>query len=174
MNAILQEILCHHCGKIVNDTNFFHDEKYFCCNSCKTVYEILQENNLCQYYSLNQTPGISPTNVSTSRFSYLDDTSLQKKLLDFTDGTASIITLYIPNMHCSSCLWLLENLYKIHPGILHSRVDFLKKNLTIKFSEKHISLRSIVELLTSLGYEPYISLDSAEKIKTPTSKALYY
>ena len=38
--------------------------------------------------------------------------------------------------------------------------------LCIHFSKTKISLRKVVELLATIGYEPYISLDEANKKKT--------
>jgi Cu+-exporting ATPase len=43
-------------------------------------------------------------------------------------------------------------------GILESRVDFLKKQVYLHFSHNHITLQQVAQLLTSIGYEPLISL----------------
>ena len=90
-------------------------------------------------------------------FAYLDNPSIINELLDFQNNTISKITFYIPAVHCSSCLYLLENLYRLNPGIERSQVDFLKKQVSITFHQQGISLRQIAELLTSLGYEPPIT-----------------
>lgn len=66
-------------------------------------------------------------------------------------------------MHCSSCLWLLENLYKLNDGVIACKVNFPRKEADIIFDHNKISLRKIAELLTSIGYEPYISLNNLEK-----------
>ena len=78
-------------------------------------------------------------------------------------------------MHCSSCIWLLENLFKINPAIIHSEVNFLKKNVTLKFNPQGISLKGAVQLLTSIGYEPQINLEDAEgkKIHSTNKKLIY-
>ena len=81
----------------------------------------------------------------------------------------------MPQMHCSSCIWLLENLFKINPAIIHSEVNFLKKNVTVKFNPQKISLKGTVELLTSIGYEPQINLEDAEdkKLQSTNKKLIY-
>ena len=68
-------------------------------------------------------------------------------------------------MHCSSCIWLLENLYKLNTAVSHSQVDFLKKQLSVTFNHNKISLKELVKLLTSIGYEPQILLESVEQKK---------
>ncbi|MDZ7626141.1 MAG: heavy metal translocating P-type ATPase metal-binding domain-containing protein [Ignavibacteriaceae bacterium] len=154
---------CYHCGDECKDDSIKIDEKLFCCNGCKTVYEILDQNKLCNYYNLEQTPGISPNFNFGNRFDYLDDPSTIQKILDFQDENISKATFHIPQMHCSSCIWLLENLYKLNNAVTHSQVDFLKKELNVTFIQSRISLKELVKLLTSIGYEPQILLESVEQ-----------
>lgn len=166
---------CYHCGEDCNDGSLKSDEKIFCCTGCKTVYEILQENNLCNYYTLENTPGISLKILSEKRYEYLDDPSVVKQLTDFYEANLAFVSFDIPQIHCSSCIWLLENLYQLNNSILNSSVDFLKKRVSIKFIPAKITLKQIVMLLASLGYEPRIHLDSAAKKKDEhPNKSLYY
>jgi Cu+-exporting ATPase len=172
---IAAETTCFHCGDRVRDGGIQHDGRAFCCAGCKVVYTLLQENNLSDYYTIDHAPGRTSTFSQDKRFSYLDDPMVVRKLRDFTDGTTSTATFDIPQMHCSSCIWLLERLYTIDPGILHSRADFLKKQIRIRFNESATSLRRVVELLASLGYEPQITLASLEKPPKATGgNSLYY
>ncbi|MBZ0201429.1 MAG: heavy metal translocating P-type ATPase metal-binding domain-containing protein [Ignavibacteria bacterium] len=170
--------LCYHCGDLCTSLDIHTGSMYFCCNGCKTVYEILQENNLCEYYDLDKNPGISQKRLDkavSSRYSFLDDTNIIRQLTSFTDGRISISNFAIPQIHCSSCIWLLENLHKLDPAIIHSEVNFLQKQLNVKYDPSGISLRQIVELLVSIGYEPQISLNDLEnKVKYRSNKSLYY
>jgi P-type Cu+ transporter len=168
-------LLCYHCGDECKDDSIRIDDKLFCCNGCKTVFEILDQNKLCNYYNLDETPGISPNLNFGNKLDYLDDPSTIQKLLDFKDGNISKITFHIPQMHCSSCIWLLENLYKFNSGVSTSQVDFLKKELSATFNHNKISLKDLVKLLTSIGYEPQILLESVDKkSEDKVSKRLHY
>jgi len=170
-----EELLCFHCGDVCKDRSINKEEKLFCCQSCKLVYEILQENNLCKYYDIDSNPGISPSVRSEIKYEYLDDEITKKQLLDFSDGKISTASFDIPQMHCSSCIWLLENFYKLDPGVTHSQVNFPEKKFIFKFLEDKTSLRKIAELLDSIGYEPMINLDATEKkTRSLYSKKLYY
>ena len=160
---IEKSLACYHCGDECKDDSIRIDEKLFCCNGCKTVYEILNQNRLCNYYNLTDTPGISPGAGFGNRFDYLDDSSTAEKLLDFQDENISNVTFHIPQMHCSSCIWLLENLYKLNNAVSQSNADFLKKKVSITFNHKKISLKELVKLLASIGYEPQILLESVDK-----------
>ncbi len=166
---------CYHCGDVCSDDSIKIDEKIFCCNGCKTVYEILDDNKLCNYYNLDPTPGITPSLLHNTKFDYLDDQQTIQQIIDFTEGDVTKVTFDIPQMHCSSCIWLLENLYKLNKAITNSQVDFLKKKLTTTFNNKRISLKELVQLLTSIGYEPQILLDSEDKqAEKKTRSKLYY
>jgi len=172
---IEKSLICYHCGDECNDDSIRIDEKLFCCNGCKTVFEILDQNKLCNYYNLEASPGISPNFGLGNRFDYLDDLSTAQKLLDFQDENFSKVTFYIPQMHCSSCIWLLENLYKLNNAVSQSNTDFLKKKVSVTFNHNKISLKELVKLLTSIGYEPQILLESVDKKdEDKTSQRLHY
>jgi len=171
-----RKIKCYHCGDDCESFPIQHDGHSFCCMGCKSVYDILSQNNLCDYYNLESNPGIAIKNpVSKTKFNYLDDEQVLKKLIDFADDQIQKTTLFIPVMHCSSCIWLLENLYKLEKGIIQSRVNFLKKTVSITFKTQDTSLRKIVELLTALGYEPAINLNDIEsQVKKSVNRKLSY
>lgn len=151
-----------------------HD-KNFCCSGCKTVYEILDENNLCSYYSLNEAPGVSLKNkTSDKKFAYLDDEQVKQQLIQFTDGKISSATFYIPKIHCSSCIFLLENLYKLKEGISRSNVNFMKREVNITFDNTQLNLRQVVETLSHIGYEPRINLNDLSRKEKKNHLRPYY
>jgi Cu+-exporting ATPase len=172
--ADIKNLKCFHCGEVCPDNSYHTGDKYFCCAGCKTVYELLNENNLSNYYTIMDMPGVSFKGIQSKRFDFLEDQEVIERLADFKNDELMVVTFYIPQMHCSSCIWLLENLYKLNPGVNSSKVDFLKKQIEVKFYHKKISLRQLVELLASTGYEPVIQLDSVEKKRVKLNKKLYY
>lgn len=155
---------CYHCGESCEHEVIAYDRKSFCCRGCKLVYEVLSQNDLCEYYQLESNPGKSQKSISRlkNRFDYLDDGDVKQKLLDFMDEKESHVTFYIPLIHCASCIWLLENLFQINKSIFSSRVDFVKKRVQVKFLHDQISLKEVVNLLSTLGYEPKINLSDLD------------
>lgn len=169
MNPTLQpgiETSCYHCGDDLPVKPLLAGNKQFCCIGCKGIYQILQNHNLSAYYAYNTVPG-KLGKKELQQYAYLDDRSITEKLVDYQDDKITNITLYAPAIHCSSCIYLLEHLYQLNPYILQSRTDFLKKQVSITFNNQEISLRKVVELLASIGYEPLISLqDMVQKQQT--------
>ncbi len=107
---------CYHCGADCENEKVKLDDKLFCCAGCKTVYEILQANDMQQYYEMNMAPGQTRQNKKQKNFAFLENEDIQQRLLDFSDDGISVIRLYLPQIHCSSCIWLLENLGRLKKG----------------------------------------------------------
>lgn len=153
---------CYHCGDKVEETSYMLNEHTFCCLGCQTVYQILHENNLQSYYQYNTHPGKSQKSDKQD-LSYLEEPNIISKLVDYQDEQIAIITFYVPAIHCSSCIWLLEHLYKLTPSVKSSKVDFMKKQASITFDKQQLPLRALVELLHNIGYEPKITLQDVVK-----------
>ena len=168
----MNESICYHCGLECGNAPVHFNEKCFCCNGCKTVYEILNQNELSCYYDVEQTPGTIPKEIK-GKFDYLDNQEIADKLIEFSDGTTSVVEFYIPSIHCSACIWVLENLENLDTGIINSLVNFPNKTVRINYEVEKTNLKNIVELLTSIAYEPYISLDDDKNTKKINKTLLY-
>ncbi|MEJ7693109.1 heavy metal translocating P-type ATPase metal-binding domain-containing protein [Daejeonella sp.] len=163
-NQTLTADKCYHCGTDTPGGAYTIEDKKFCCIGCQSVYKILSSTDMCSYYIYNDMPGQKQV-LLHKHLEYLQEPTIVSKLVDYTDEKVSTITFYIPAIHCSSCIWLLEHLHKLNPGVIYCRIDFLKKQASISFLHQDISLRGLVELMTSVGYEPLISLQDVVKEK---------
>lgn len=157
--AVKKELTCYHCGNVCEETLWL-EEKAFCCYGCKTVFEILSANELCEYYSLDEKPGLSLRNAGDESYAYLDETEIRRKVVAFDSDDFVRVKFYIPAIHCVSCIWLLENLQKLNTGIVKSEVNFARKSVQIDFTPSAIRLSEVAGLLASLGYAPKINLEN--------------
>jgi Cu+-exporting ATPase len=178
---------CFHCGlDIIKEEDpssdsyrdelakqIIFDEKVFCCNGCKTVYEIFSLNDMSCYYDFEKSPGATPLDIK-GKYDFLDNESIVSKLLEFQEDKTAIVSLSIPHIHCSSCIWILENLQRLQKGISTSQVNFPEKKVRITYNPEIVSLKTIVNLLSSIGYEPYISLENYETGKNNVDRSLTY
>lgn len=164
---------CYHCGQPCDEIVSVSD-KAFCCYGCKTVYEILSTNDLCEYYDLTKSPGVQLTTVSEETYAFLDEKDVRKEILTFDSDSFARVQFYVPAIHCVSCIWLLENLQKLQQGILRSEVNFTRKTVTIDFKPQEVALSAIARIMTSLGYAPKINLESDAVVNpvTTTEKSL--
>jgi Cu+-exporting ATPase len=174
MSKYMDTSNCFHCGlDIVKTEEIIFDEKEFCCNGCKTVYEIFSLNDMTCYYDFEKSPGATPLDIN-GKYDFLDNENIVSKLLEFQENSTAIVSLNIPHIHCSSCIWILENLQRLQKGINTSQVNFPQKKVRITYNPETVSLKDIVYLLSSIGYEPYISLENYETGKDNVDRSLTY
>ncbi len=169
----MKNTTCFHCGDHCGSQIITFQEKSFCCNGCKTVFEIFHENDLTCYYDLQQSPGAIPKEIE-GKYDFLSQENIIEKLTEFRSDTIEIATLYIPHIHCSSCIWILENLNQLNPNISDSQVNFGKKTVRVTYYSQSTDLKSVVLLLSSIGYDPYISLDDYSSGKKHVNRTLIY
>jgi len=156
---------CYHCGVDCDDSILWND-KVFCCAGCQLVYQLLDENGLCQYYDLTDMPGISAKGHFVSdKYNYLDNEAIQEQLIQFKVGDQAHVVFYLPQIHCVSCVWLLENLHKINAGIIQSQTHFEKKEIKVVYQPSLITLKQLVQLLAFVGYAPVIHLGGNDWLK---------
>ena len=169
----MQADTCFHCGDPCDKQLITFDQKSFCCSGCKTVYEIFSTNDLDHYYELQEAAGSTPKAIE-GKYDFLDNEEIVSKLTEFNDDNIEIINLYIPTIHCSSCIWILENLNKLNRHVTNSQVDFPKKTIRVTYKNQSFSLKELVLLLAKIGYEPYISLEDFEGKKKTADRSLIY
>ncbi len=164
---------CYHCGDECGKSYVQFDDKDFCCNGCKTVYEIFTSNGLSTYYEIEGKAGTTPNEIR-QKYDFLDNQEIVQKLVEFNEEGVQVVSLSIPTIHCSSCIWVLENLNKLHSAIKVSQVDFPKKTIRVTYKTEDFSLKALVLLLGSIGYEPYISLEEYNKKAKKVDRSLIY
>lgn len=164
------EMACAHCGNPCEEDHVVANSINFCCQGCALVYDLLHNHQLDTYYELQQAPGTSFKSKNRSSFPYLDLPKLQVELHHFITPQSASITLFLPAIHCSSCIWLLEHLHRLHQGVIHAVVNFPKREARVVYNPEKISLRALAELLDSIGYAPDFKLDRKGNSTSGSSK----
>ncbi len=167
--------VCYHCGARCRDGSLQREEKAFCCRGCLTVFELLTENGLGAFYGFGESVGVRVDGTAKDeQFRYLDEPAVREKLVDFSDAKLTRATFHLPAIHCIACVWLLENLFHLKPGIGQSQVNFPRKEAAISFETARVKLSDVVALLTSLGYEPELKFSDLERpVKAHVSRRLW-
>lgn len=163
---------CFHCGDPVLGDQYTVDDKKFCCNGCKSVFLLLSDSGLDNFYTYEKQAGSKPNKVDERKYDFLDVEEIQAKFIDFKDDKTIHTTLYLPKIHCSSCIYLLENLAQIHDGIQHCQSDFTKKEAQIVFDPNEIKFSELAVLLEKIGYPP--NFEDRSKTKKKLNKQFLY
>ena len=165
---------CFHCGTECLNDRYQSEGHKFCCLGCQTVYELLHAHGMEEFYRLESFPGAQPVTVSAETFAVLDRPEVAEALLEFNDGAQGVVNLYIPSIHCTSCIWILEHLSQLNPSVYSGQVNFPKKTVRISFNIKVMSLKELVEFLDRLGYTPELTLDALQNKNKSKDRSLFY
>lgn len=114
--------------------------------------------------------GIQPKGkFKQGQWEFLNEPEILDQLLSFKSNTQSHIQFQLPNIHCSSCIWLLEHLNRINKGIILSTVDFNKKEVSLVYDPQQLSLSEVASLLDYIGYPPSINHGNNSSQKSTVS-----
>ncbi|MEM7574363.1 MAG: heavy metal translocating P-type ATPase [Bacteroidota bacterium] len=168
----MNQLACTHCGEPCLEDQIVETDVQFCCSGCQTVYHILKDNGLSDFYRLDNAAGQSQRNNSTD-YSWLSVPELQAPFIQFQDDQHTRVQLDLPAIHCTSCIWLLEHLNRLHEGVSSVQVNFGLKRATILFRQAKISIQELSELLAKIGYPPLYRSDHDQTQSLPNRRLLY-
>ena len=119
---------------------------------------------------MQELKGVQPKGkFKQGQWDFLDEQEIEQKMLSFKSPAQAHVQFQLPNIHCSSCIWLLEHLTKINKGVILSTVDFNRKEASIIYDPQQLSLSAVASLLDYIGYPPSISHGNATPQKEPNS-----
>ncbi|ARE80246.1 heavy metal translocating P-type ATPase [Campylobacter helveticus] len=138
---------CEHCK-----LNFKQEQMreknglFFCCRGCESVYEILHDKGLDEFYQRLGNHSLKPVDLNGETKNY--DEFIHKTKEGFSE-----IYLLIHGIECAACIWLNEKVLIRQKGILELDINHLNHKARIVFDEKTISLKEILKLIESIGYK---------------------
>jgi Cu+-exporting ATPase len=174
-SSVSDKIKCYHCGEFCRERIIEKELHSFCCEGCCMVYSLLSDKGLDAYYQLDKRSGLSLNKqIRAEKFDFLDLDKVEMQLITFKNETETHINFQLPQIHCSSCLYLLENLPKINASIRQCIINFPQKKAQIIFDHRSLPLRELVMLLSKIGYEPQLALDNLAPKKPVLTRQLRY
>jgi Cu+-exporting ATPase len=147
---------CAHCHQPIVNTVLSDDgEKAYCCYGCKVVDELInQKSELISHDKLN-----------VRKYLFLDEPKIRGQLVGFEEGNYIQVSLHLPQIHCSSCIYLLENLPEVEEAIHEVKVNFGRKEAMIGFASDKLKLSQLAAMLDYIGYPPDFQTRLEGKVK---------
>lgn len=170
------QTVCRHCGDECGAGAVVSATGSFCCRGCESVFTILTSLGLDAFYTLDESAGVSQKTkaaLDSARFAVLDDPAVASRLITFDNGHLTRVTFSIPTIHCASCVWLLEQLWRFEPGVVRAEVDLLRRAVQVEFRSGETTLRRVAEAIASLGYEPVLTAEEGRVSQPPAVRRLY-
>jgi Cu2+-exporting ATPase len=147
---------CEHCGEPVLE-RVSAAGLAFCCQGCAGVWQVLHELGLEGYYDVLARVGETPAAPSGAPrdFAELDTPEFAARHVRCrADGTATC-ELWLENVHCAACVWLVEKLPHLLGGVREARLALGTGVLYLTFAAGVSPLSRIAETLARLGYPPH-------------------
>lgn len=153
---------CAHCGQEVpaglcgvkNGASDATGKRVFCCRGCEAVYRVIHGLGLGYYYQMRGQDQVraSPEVEHAEQFLFLDEPSFQdSRVVKLPNGNV-LVTLQLEGIHCAACVWLLEKMPTVLPGVVSARVAFARGIISIEFTPSKLKLSQIVRTVYRLGY----------------------
>ena len=152
------DAVCAHCGLPV-PTGLIEPEQdeQFCCNGCRAVYAVIHGCGLQRYYKLRGESAVdsAPARTTGLRYDEYDDDTFRDLYVRPLAGGEESVEFYLEGVHCAACVWLVERLPRIAPGVVETRLDMRRSLVQVRWDPAQISLSRIARSLDSLGYAPH-------------------
>lgn len=153
-------LLCAHCGAHAGGSS----TPAFCCQGCQTVYGILSAASLTDYYRLRaQSSGVAAPVPKNAAYSHFDHAVFgEAHVTPRTDGYATC-ELYLENVHCAACVWLVEKLPRLVEGVESARLSLATGVVEVVYKPNDVLLSAIAGKLADLGYSPHPYTDAGQR-----------
>jgi len=153
-----RRVLCDHCGLPVPKGLIAEAETHqFCCNGCSTVFSILNSTGLEGYYGVRDAidaPAQQPVTTGGAYDEFDDERFAQTWVRDRDDGTKET-ELLVEGMHCAACVWLIERLPRVAPGVIEARANIRSRTVSLRYDPEATPLSRVARALDRLGYAPH-------------------
>ncbi len=143
----------------------------FCCAGCQVVHDAIAQYGLEQFYALRESP--SPAHTTTRSYSELDDLAFQRGHVQLS-GEFATVALYLEDLRCTACVWLIESAPRCIAGLVEVRLDLGRARADVSWDPARCELSEIARHFDRLGHtvHPYRGLDRERQRKTEDRRLL--
>lgn len=157
-------VACSHCRADVPAGLIEPGEEHqFCCSGCRTVFDVLRSAGLDRYYALRGEGGAARAKVTDRGYEELDDPAFARAHARPGPDGLMRAELALEGVHCAACLWLVERLPVVCPGVVASRLEIRHARATIVWDPARTSLARAARVLDSMGYPSHPARGAGER-----------
>ena len=146
------EVACTHCGgPVPAGLVDAAAERQFCCAGCATAFAVLHEHGLDGYYGLAERREV-PVRPSGRSYEEFDHAAFHELYVRRTASGLASVDLYLEGVHCASCVWLVERVPLLLPGVARTELNVRRSLAHVEWDEGALPLSEIARALDRLGY----------------------
>jgi P-type Cu2+ transporter len=158
MNKTATSVDCQHCrlpvpAGLIDSASEFQ----FCCSGCKSAYRLINDNGLDDFYSMVSDDAPRPGSVidRNEHFEEFDREIFVSNFAKHRAGDIFEITLVLDGIHCAACIWLLEKLPQLVPGVIETKLNWARQTIQVSWDNSVVRLSQIARTSSQLGYYPH-------------------
>lgn len=149
------DVICSHCGLPVPSGLIEEGASpQFCCHGCTTAFAILHEHGLESYYGFAERRE-APVRASGRSYEEFDHPAFAERYVTTQSDGLSRMELYLEGVHCASCVWLVERMPLVVPGVVRAELDVRRSLAVLEWDLSAVPLSAVARTLDSLGYPPH-------------------
>ncbi len=143
---------CDHCLLEVSDDEIVLDEingqrKVFCCNGCKGIYRLINEEGLGEFYSKRDSWVPGPAEDKAVDMAAFNEHVIQA-------GNELETDIILDGIRCASCVWLNEKILLGTQGVKYASVNYATHKARVRWNPDITDLDKILTRIKSIGYTP--------------------
>ncbi|HEU4734766.1 MAG TPA: heavy metal translocating P-type ATPase metal-binding domain-containing protein, partial [Kofleriaceae bacterium] len=148
-------------------------ESEFCCAGCEVVHGAIAEHGLDQFYALREAEPAGPAHTTEHDYAELDDPAFQRLHVQTGGDGRARTSLYLEDLRCTACVWLVESAPRRLPGVTDVRVDLGRSRADVVWDPAATSLPTIARYLDRIGHpvHPYRGLER-DRLRRREDRAL--
>ncbi len=144
-------------------------QEQFCCQGCRTAWQMIHANGLEAWYSMVENRGeqasLRNRKSVPEQFAEFDQDSFLEKFGRTGANGVNEINLILDGIHCAACIWLIEKLPQIVPGVFSVQLNWARQTARIRWNSQQVALSRIAHVLHRLGYTPAPVRESENEIR---------
>ena len=149
---------CTHCAlEVPSGLVVPNADQQFCCSGCEAAYTMIHAGGLDRFYELRRQAEANPGRVAESSrgFAEFDHDTFQSLYCKACAGSLRTTELLLEGVHCAACVWLLEKLPSLVPGVIDARLNLRRATLQLVWDADTVRLSEVARTLATLGYTPH-------------------
>lgn len=157
-HASALDVPCAHCAAAVPARRFKPGQaEQFCCAGCDTVFHLLKDSGLDDYYAYRDRLGEATRPVDDARtvdFQEFDSTSYRQLYCQDLPDQTTLTSFVLEGVHCAACVWLVERVSRLQPAVTSARLDIARARVDVTFRPDQARLSDVARAFARLGYAP--------------------
>ena len=141
-------------------------DEQFCCRACESAYEVIHGCGLDTYYRLRAQSDASAEAARPSEpdgLSVFDSAKYHDLYVRTLDDGSCATDLMLEGVHCAACVWLIEKLPRVVPGVIAARLSLREATVRIVWNPAQVELSQVAKALGTLGYRSHAPRGGAKR-----------